>query len=291
MALFHITHRTHYRYERPVTFGPQRLMLRPRDSHASRLIDATLTLSPPGASRWTYDAFGNCVCWFTPQSAADELVITSRLTIERFPASLEPEAQDPGSAMPLIYGGEDRLALAPFLTPATDDSDLGLTHWLRDQMGPSGEPALDFLLRLNRAIHADFTYQAREAEGVQTPQQTLSARSGTCRDFAWLMVEGLRRMGFAARFVSGYLYDSRLDGLRGAGVTHAWCEAFLPDLGWVEFDPTNGLAESPELIPVAVARTPAQASPVSGVIQGDGGWTALEVAVDVSCDQPLGAAA
>jgi transglutaminase-like putative cysteine protease len=115
--------------------------------------------------------------------------------------------------------------------------------------------------------------------------------AGTCRDFAWLMVEGLRRLGYAARFVSGYLYSPGHSGVRGAGATHAWCEVFLPDLGWTEFDPTNGLAESADLIPVAMTRTPAEAIPVSGAIIGDAGPSDLTVHVDVRPADSLPAAA
>jgi transglutaminase-like putative cysteine protease len=147
-------------------------------------------------------------------------------------------------------------------------------------MGGPEEPALDFLLRLNNAIHDQFTYFARFEEGVQDPAQTVLMGSGTCRDFAWLMVESLRRLGYAARFVTGYLY-SPSQAIRGAGATHAWCEVFLPDLGWIEFDPTNALAESSDLIPIAVSRTPSEAAPVSGTIVGDGGYTTMEVHVDV----------
>ena len=116
--------------------------------------------------------------------------------------------------------------------------------------------------------------------------------SGACRDFAWLMVESLRRLGYAARFVTGYLYSPGAGAtVRGAGATHAWCEVFLPELGWTEFDPTNALAESPDLIPVAMTRTPVEAAPVSGAIYGDGGQSNLTVHVDVRPAQSLPAAA
>ena len=129
-------------------------------------------------------------------------------------------------------------------------------------MGSPHEPALDFLMRLNRTIHDGFEYQARDQGAAQEPSHTVRMGSGTCRDFAWLMVEALRRLGYAARFVTGYLYSPARSGMRGAGATHAWCEVFLPDLGWTEFDPTNALVESPDLIPVAVTRTPAEAAPI-----------------------------
>jgi len=275
-----IQHETRYRYEKPVSFGPQRLMLRPRDSHGLKVERASLAVSPPGAIRWTYDAYGNCVCWFTPQGEATELAIISQLLIERFPASLAPfHPYNPHSAMPIAYSRDDQAALAPYRVPDSED-DPSVTAWLAEQLAAPDEPALDFLLRMNRAIDA-FAYKARYEEGVQTPAETLATRAGTCRDFAWLMVETLRRAGFAARFVTGYLHSPAAT-LRGAGATHAWCEVFLPDLGWTQFDPTNGLAESPDLIPVAASRTPREAAPVSGALIGHPGRSELIVNVTVS---------
>lgn len=292
MTRLRIRHETRYSYERPVRFGPHRLMLRPRDSHAARIVEATLELSPVGSSRWVYDALGNCVCWYTPEHEATELLIVSHLLIDRFPAPLSPlEIGDPHTATPIVYEREDRTALEPFMAPATDDEAAGLLTWLRGHMGRADEPALDFLLRLNTAIHDEFEYSRRDEEGTQTPAETLRRGAGTCRDFAWLMVEGLRRLGYAARFVTGYLYSKKASKVRGAGATHAWVEVFLPGLGWMEFDPTNGLAESPDLIAVASARTPAQAAPVSGSIFGAPGACHLDVKVDVRLDTSLSEAA
>ena len=281
MTRFCIRHETRYDYERPVSFGPHRLLVRPRDSHAIRIIAADPTLSPPGETHWTLDALANSVCHFTPQGEASRLTIVSDLTIERYPAPLALfPVRDPRSAAPVDYALGDRAVLAPFMTPASEDVH-GLMPWLRAQIGPAGEPAMDFLLRLTWVIHHDFQYRAREAEGVQSPAQTLRLRSGSCRDHAWLMVEALRRLGYAARFVTGYLYSADAARVRGAGATHAWVQVFLPDLGWLEFDPTNGVAESPDLIPVAVARTPHEAAPVAGVLHGDPGASTLTVHVDV----------
>jgi transglutaminase-like putative cysteine protease len=175
----------------------------------------------------------------------------------------------------------------------SEDRDGRLLNWLRDQVGSPKEPALEFLLRLNRTIRASFDYSARDIGTAQEPGQTVATGAGACRDFAWLMVEALRRLGYAARFVTGYLYSPKmaLSGVRGAGATHAWCEVFLPELGWTEFDPTNALAESPDLIPVAVTRTPAEAAPVSGAIYGDGGRSSLQVHVDVRPVEIIPAAA
>lgn len=284
-----IQHETRYRYEKPVAFGPQRLLLRPRDSHGLKVEKASLAVGPSGDIRWTYDAYSNCVCWFTPHGEATELVIVSQLVIERFPAPLLPfQPDNPHTAMPIVYSRDDRAALAPYMAPESED-DVLVTAWLKEQMHQPDEPVLDFLLRMNRTIDG-FGYKARYEEGVQTPAQTLRTQSGTCRDFAWLMVEVLRRAGYAARFVTGYLHSPRAQ-LRGSGATHAWCEVFLPDLGWTEFDPTNGLAESPDLIPVAVSRTPREAAPVSGTLLGDPGESELVVTVTVSAAEDIAAAA
>ena len=286
MARLIIRHETLYTYERPVTFAAHRLLLRPRDSHAIRVVDAVLTVSPGGETRWQYDALGNSVCMFTPRGASAALSIASDLVIERFPAQLsDPEVADPQTMTPIVYAGADRATLAPFIEPATEDEDGVLLKWLREQVESPHEPALEFLLRLNRTIHDSFDYQGRDLGAAQDPAHTVRLGGGTCRDFAWLMVEALRRLGYAARFVTGYLYSPREAAMRGAGATHAWCEVFLPELGWTEFDPTNALAESPDLIPVAVARTPAEGTPISGAIYGDGGQTNLAVHVDVHpCD-------
>lgn len=292
MARLRIRHETLYTYERPVRFAPHRLLIRPRDSHATRILYSSLTLSPPGETRWVYDALGNCVCWFAPQGEAAALSIVSELHIARYPAPLSPlDVRDPQTAMPIVYGPVDRAILSPFLEPVTEDRSGALLRWLRAQIGPTDETALDFLLRLNTTIHQAFEYRERDSGAAQEPENTVILGCGTCRDFAWLMVEALRRLGYATRFVTGYLHSPRLAAMRGAGATHAWVEVFLPDLGWTHFDPTNGLAESPDLIPVAVTRTPAEAAPISGAIFGDGGQSRLDVHVDVQPDEEMASAA
>ena len=279
MTRLTILHETRYSYERPVGFGAHRLLLRPRDSHAIRVVEASLTMSSPGEVRWVFDPLGNCVCLFTPEGQADHLQIINRLVIDRFPAPLAYlKADDPHTAMPIAYPVEDRVVLTPFITPVLEDPDGSVFRWAAGHLRSHGEPALDFLLRLNRSIPDRFAYHARHEEGVQTPSETLRLGSGTCRDFAWLMVESLRWLGYATLFVTGYVNSG---ALRGAGATHAWCEVFLPGLGWMEFDPTNGIAESADLIRIAASRRPQEAAPVSGVILGDPGATGLEVRVEV----------
>lgn len=294
MTRLSIRHETTYRYGQPVGFGPQRLMVRPRDSHADRLMEAQLELSPPGETRWVYDALGNCLCWYQPQGPANTLRIVSSLVIERFPAPLAPlRVNNPHTAMPIVYALADHAVLAPFIAPVTDAD--AAVDWVRGHIARPDEQALDFLTRLTQAIRNEFVYDERSQAGVQTPGETVGRGAGACRDFAWLMVEALRRLGYAARFVTGYLYSPHLDqdgapetdgGHRGAGATHAWCEVFLPDLGWMQFDPTNGLAESPDLIRVGATRTPEEAAPISGSILGDPQSCELSVTVEVRMLRP-----
>jgi YD repeat-containing protein len=292
MTRLTIRHETLYTYDRPVAFGPQRLLIRPRDSHALRIVAADLVISPPGRTRWTYDALGNSVCWLFPDGQANALSIISNLTIERFPSPLDAvTVDDPHTAMPLVYDPAERVVLAPFVDPVTADADGDFLRWLRGHSPEPGELALDYLLRLNRTINEAFTYGVRLDGAAQTPDETVRLGTGTCRDFAWLMVEALRRLGYAARFVTGYLYSPAHAGIRGAGATHAWCQAFLPDLGWTDFDPTNALAESADLIPVAVARTPEEAAPISGTILDGQAYSELTVNVDVRTEAPVPAAA
>ena len=145
---------------------------------------------------------------------------------------------------------------------------------------------------MTHAIRRDLTYEAREESGIQDPVKTLRIGSGSCRDFAVLMMEAVRSLGLAARFVSGYLYvpEGRVGGRVGGGATHAWLEVYLPGAGWIEFDPTNGNVGNHDLVRVAVVRDPRQAVPISG------SWTGfpsdhLGMTVEVEVTAEAGAAA
>lgn len=264
-----IRHETVYQYDRPVAFGEWRLLMRPVDSHALRILEASLEFTPTVITRWSHDALGNSVCTFQPQEEGELLRVASNLLIERYPTPLDATGRfDATLAFPIIYTLDERLILDPFMRPATDGDTPAFRDWLSRWSTATYSLSVPFLQDLNAAIHREFTYGERQEEGTQAPSETIERGAGTCRDFAWLMVESLRRLGFAARFVTGYLYAPGLS-TRGAGATHAWCEVFLPRLGWIEFDPTNGLTESVDLIRVAVSRTPEEASPMSGSIVGE----------------------
>jgi transglutaminase-like putative cysteine protease len=154
------------------------------------------------------------------------------------------------------------------MRPHSEDPDGSVAAWAKSFAADNRGRTTDVLRAMLNVFRDGFSYNAREAEGTQSPGETLRAKSGTCRDYAWLMIEALRRLGFASRFVSGYLYDSALDGgeagMVGSGATHAWAQVFLPGAGWTHYDPTNRIDAGFDLIPVAIARHPGQAVPLAG---------------------------
>ncbi|MBV8566331.1 MAG: transglutaminase family protein [Methylobacteriaceae bacterium] len=293
MQRFTIRHTTTYRYHRPVRFERHRLMVRPRDSHDIRIIDASLAISVPSKVNWVHDVFSNSIALVDFEASSDFLEIESRLTLERYARNgtsydIAPEAR----LYPFVYGTDDRIDLGR-MTECHYENSIGvLSGWLDPFVRTRNVPTLDLLADINHRIHASLTYEPRYREGTQSPKETLERGSGTCRDFAVLLLEGARYLGFGARFLTGYLYDPANDrqsarGIRGAQSTHAWAEIYIPGPGWVEFDPTNDLIDSPYLIRVAVTRDASQALPISGTYVGTANdFAGLAVGVEVSEAQP-----
>jgi len=267
MPIVTIRHTTSYRYARPVEFGDHRLMFRPRDSHDMRLLQTGLEISPAARVRWLHDVFGNSIAIASFAEPAAELRLVSTIRLEHFPAAaieflIEPYARQ----HPFTYSAEDVPDLGRTIERHYPDPGHRMDEWARRFVSSPGETDTQALLvTITAAIREEFRYEAREAEGTQTPVETLDRGSGTCRDFALFMMEAVRSLGFAARFVSGYLYD---DQAVGGGATHAWVQVYLPGGGWVEFDPTNAIVGGQKLVRVAVTRDPAQAIPVSGTWTG-----------------------
>ncbi|MBV9784315.1 MAG: transglutaminase family protein [Acidisphaera sp.] len=286
-----VVHTTHYAYVRPVRLTGHRLMIRPRDSHDLRLLEATLTITPPSArTRWAHDVFGNSVCYVDPgETPTDSFSIVSRLQLQHYPAARVAVQLDPvAETYPFSYAVEEFPDLARLLERHHPDPDRRVDRWARSFVNRSGPTdTMGMLSLMTQAIKADFAYRTREAEGTNPPVETLATRSGACRDLALLMMEAVRSLGLAAQFVSGYLYDEGLadstDPIRGGGATHAWCTVYLPGAGWVEFDPTNGLIAGKNLLRVCSARTPGQAVPVAGgYIGARADFAGLSVNVEVS---------
>lgn len=283
-----VSHLTRYRYAAPVLLGPHRLMLRPRDSHDMRLLSASLTLSPPAALDWAHDVFGNSIAIAQFSDPVTELVIRSDLLVERFgtgrpnrdvAAEIAPVARD----WPFAYSPDDRTDLGAKCRPQYADPQGRLLAWAQGFVASDPTPTLGLLRDINASIQKGFSYRAREEAGTQTPLETLALGSGTCRDFAVLMIETCRAMGFGARLASGYLHDAEATLVNGAGSTHAWCEIFLPGPGWLAFDPTNGGMGGRDLIRVATMRDIHQAAPVSGSFTGrPSDFLGMEVSVSVT---------
>lgn len=282
-----IRHLTAYAYAAPVAFGEHRMMLRPRDSHDLRLVDATLAISPPADIRWVHDVFGNSIAIARFAAPADQLTIESRLELERY--ALERPAFELDSVAaryPFIYSADERADLGRLLEPHHPDPKGQVTGWAKAFVRGETTDTLALLSDINLGIKRGFRYEARDAEGTQTPLETIERGAGSCRDFALLMIEALRSLGFAARFVTGYLYDPAIDAaasaLTGGGATHAWLDVYLPGAGWVEYDPTNGLVGSANLIRIAVARDASQAVPIAGSFTGrPGEMLGMRVEVEV----------
>jgi transglutaminase-like putative cysteine protease len=230
--------------------------------------------------------FGNSVAIATFDERADMLSFTSTVTVEHNPEeefALTPD--DPAYFYPFLYDDEEFPDLQQFVMPQYGDPNGELSAWARkflDAEGPT--PTFNILSGMTHGIREAFRYRKRHEQGTQHPLDTLQTGSGTCRDYALFMIEALRRLGIAARFVSGYLFipGDRAHGYVGGGSTHAWVQVYLPSAGWIEFDPTNGIIGTRDLIRVAVARDPRQAIPLHGVYLGPAdAFVGMEVSIKV----------
>ena len=291
MSILKVRHRTSYRYAKPVEFGEHRLMFRPRDSHDLRLLDTGLTIVPAASVRWLHDVFGNSIAIASFSEPAAELVFESTFRSEHYPVAeqaivIEPNAQ----RVPFSYSAEEMPDLVRSVERAYPDPEHKVDAWARQFLAPQPTAdTLELLQAMNAGIKQQLKYAHREEPGTQEPVTTLERGTGSCRDFALLLMEAARSLGFAARFVSGYLYDEALigaqGGLVGSGATHAWTQIYLPGAGWVEFDPTNALVGGRNLIRVAVARDPAQAIPLSGAFTGaPADFLDMQVEVEVTAE-------
>jgi transglutaminase-like putative cysteine protease len=287
MPVLTIHHKTEYRYAHPVAFGEHRIMLRPRDGHDLRVLFGSLDIVPPPMSlRWIHDVFGNSVAIATFDERAETLSVVSTATVEHNPAhefALTPD--DPAYFYPFLYDDEEFPDLVQYIAPQYGDPDGAMSAWARNFLDAEGPtPTFHILSGMTHGIRKAFTYRKRHEQGTQHPLDTLQTRSGTCRDYALFMIEALRRLGIAARFVTGYLFipGDPAHGYAGGGSTHAWVQAYLPSAGWIEFDPTNGIVGTRDLVRVAVARDPRQAIPLHGTYLGSAdAFVGMEVSINV----------
>ena len=239
-----------------------------------------LSVTPAAAVRWLRDIYGNSIAVLTFEESSQRLCVASEVDVELYDDNpieclIEPTARQ----FPFQYLPEEQVELMVYRLPSYPYDGPQLQNWLHDLYRPGQViSTFDLLHKLNAHIHQSFKYARREEPGVQLPHETLALGSGSCRDFAVLMMEGARHWGFGARFVTGYIQMG--EGQHGA--THAWTEIYIPGAGWHGFDPTNNKIVGGEHVSVAVAREQEKASPLSGAWEGPAdAFNRMEASVQV----------
>ena len=268
MRRLRIVHRTYYNFTAAVQLQPHRLLLRPREGAGLHIEFSKLDITPAAQVRWHRDPYDNAVAMATFATSTRQLAISSECIVQQFDEMpLDFLVADFAVQFPFTYDVESEEVLRPYIDGLSKNEPAAIGAWV-NQHWQAGEPVQTFelLTRLCTAIHATMAYQAREQPGVQSAAETIARGVGSCRDFANLFMEGVRFLGLAARFVSGYLNAPSADG--SSGSTHAWVEVYLPGAGWKGFDPTSGEIAGSRHIAVAVARRPEAVSPVTGAFVG-----------------------
>lgn len=278
MQRYKINHLTNYKFSDTVSLLPHTLRLRPREGHELRIENSRLEISPQAQILWYRDAEENSVARATFSTKTQELTIKSEITIQQY--DVEPLnflVADYAMNFPFSYQSEDQIILSPYMFASKSTIDDVLQNLINRLWTPKEKlQSFTLLQRLNQLLFSSLKQIVREEEGVQSAEQTLSLQTGSCRDFAHLFIVIARQLGFAARFVSGYLYSE--SAMNQPGATHAWAEVFLPGAGWKGFDPTTGDITGPDHIAVAVARLPESVPPVAGDYIGAPG-TSMQVGV------------
>jgi transglutaminase-like putative cysteine protease len=265
------------------------MMFRPRASHDLKLLHTNLIIIPtPARLRWLHDVFDNSIAIAEFEGSTSELRFESMVTLQHYETALpDYPLQEYASTYPFRYSEEDLPNLARAL--ARHYPGENVRQWADQFLDPSGITGTMSLLRaMTLGIKEQFRYMRRSEKGVQSPDETLLSRRGSCRDFAVLMMEATRSLGLAARFVSGYIFVPGSDtSVTGGGATHAWMQTYLPGAGWIDFDPTNSIVGNRNLIRVGVAWTQDQVLPLWGTFEGSAkSFLGMDVTVSVTEESP-----
>lgn len=268
MQRYKIIHRTYYNYSGKVTLGPHKFLLRPREDYELRIESFVLSVTPSANLLWHRDVEGNSVAIASFNTRCSQLVIEAEVVIQQFnEAPLDFLVADYAVVYPFSYETADSVMLAPYLALPDEETRNVLQTWVAHFWQSSEQiQTYSLLQRLAEYIFQTLSYTVREEPGVQTSRQTLACGTGSCRDFALLFMEAARCLGFAARFVSGYLYAPLM--AHKIGATHAWAEVYLPGAGWKGFDPTIGKMAGTDHIAVAVSRLAESVPPIEGTFVG-----------------------
>lgn len=243
-------------------------MLRPREGHEVHIEQSLLKISPAHSVRFIQDVYGNSIAVVDFTEQTSELTVYSEVVLDHYESDPFDFQIEPVAVWyPFFYPYETFLELSVLIQPVYPGDALHVQEWVRRFWQPGRMvETLALLQDLNRHINSGLSYKIRDEPGVQSPAQTLTGGSGSCRDFATLFIEACRGLHLAARFVSGYILAG---GPLGAGAsTHAWAEVYLPGVGWKGFDPTLGVLTTAQHVPVAVSRHPELAMPISGMFYG-----------------------
>ena len=263
-----IKHRTTYHYSEPVSFGQHKIMIRPREGHDLHIESSVLEIKPAHSIHWMRDVNGNSIAKVDFTEPASQLMIYSELILQHYDSNPLDFILDKSAVnYPFVYEPDSQPELAAFMHIIYPKDTAYLREWLTQFWKPGDQvETLALLQRINQHINHHFQYQRRDEPGVQTPVETLQKNSGSCRDFATLLLEACRSWGLAARFVSGYMQCEATEA--GGASTHAWTEIYLPGAGWKGFDPTSGIMTGSQHVTVAVARDPENAAPIAGSFIG-----------------------
>lgn len=268
MQRFRIFHETDYQYSSGVILGRHKILVRPRDGHDLRIEESRLAINPQALISWHRDELDNSVALATfDDKPTNQLTITSEVVVTHYLSSRSNlPLLNRAKTIPFSYTDAELSSLQAYLTHAEQGE--AFSHWISDKASGITD-TLQLLLALNEAIYTSFTYRERHEEGVHSPMDVLSYGTGTCRDYAWFLVLAVRKLGMAARFVSGYFHTAGT--ALADGSTHAWAEVYLPGAGWTGFDPTCNALTAENHVPVSVALYPEDIPPVSGLFTGPAG--------------------